>query len=301
VSEPTKRLNVPIIRNGDLYKPFSVICYTRQLTAIENKDYIGRYSLEQSRIYFESGEKVKNCTVEIINDSIFEAEETFQLKLTDIRGPENAKFTQNIMATVTITNLEDSSIISLLKKTFNTEEPSGYDATVIKTITIVRTGDLSRTSIVRVSTSDKTATAGLDYKPKTELLTFNPGVSALDFEVEILYDDEKEPVEMFSVNLGPKDPISGYFGKITTANVFIFDNNASDSNLLKNKTSDTLSVFNFDKQRKDIPFIKSMYSFLSNETDKDNYEFYAVSDEPLICFHVNLFLVSKIYVFFISF
>ena len=51
--------------------------------------------------------KVKNCTVEIINDSVFEAEETFQLKLTDIRGPDNAKFTQNIMATVTIYNDED--------------------------------------------------------------------------------------------------------------------------------------------------------------------------------------------------
>lgn len=58
VSEPSKRVSVPIVRYGDLYKPFSVICYTRQLTAIENKDYIGRYSLEQSRIYFEPGEKV---------------------------------------------------------------------------------------------------------------------------------------------------------------------------------------------------------------------------------------------------
>ena len=140
---------------------------------------------------------------------IFESEETFQLKLTDIRGPENAKFTQNIMTTVTISNDEDcndfktykstksinnscnfkASVISLLKKSFNTEEPSGHDATVIKPITIVRTGDLSRTSIVRVSTADKTATA--DYKPKTEILTFNQGMSALDFEIEILYDDEK--------------------------------------------------------------------------------------------------------------
>lgn len=177
-------------------------------------------------------------------------------------------------------------MISLLKKSFNTEEPSDYDGTVIKPITIVRTGDLSRTSIVRVSTSDKTATAGLDYKSKTELLTFNPGVSALDFEVEILYDDEKEPVEVFLINLGPKDPISGFFGKITTANVFIYDNNASDITISKNKTID--SVFSIEKQKKDIPYIKSLYSFLSNETFRDDYEFYAVSDEPLICFHVIL-------------
>ena len=29
------------------------------MSCFENKDYIGRYSLEQSRIYFEPGEKVK--------------------------------------------------------------------------------------------------------------------------------------------------------------------------------------------------------------------------------------------------
>lgn len=72
VNEPAKRVHVPIIRNGDLYKPFSVICYTRQLTAIENKDYIGRYSLEQSRIYFEPGEKVKlNQINALINKANF--------------------------------------------------------------------------------------------------------------------------------------------------------------------------------------------------------------------------------------
>lgn len=145
---------------------------------------------------------------------------------------------------------------------------------------------MSRTSIVRVSTADKTATAGLDYKAKTELLTFNPGVSALDFEIEILYDDEKEPVEIFTINLGPKDPISGFFGKITTANVFIYDNNASDSNMLKNKTHE--SGFNFDKNKKDIPYIKPLFSFLANHTNKEqnDFEFFAPSDQPLICLHV---------------
>lgn len=58
VNETTKNLNVLIVRSGDLSKPFSLICYTRQQTAIENKDYVGRESFEQSRIYFEAGERV---------------------------------------------------------------------------------------------------------------------------------------------------------------------------------------------------------------------------------------------------
>lgn len=176
-----------------------------------------------------------------------------------------------------------------MKESYNTEEPTSSDTSVIKPITIVRTGDLSRTSIVRISTADKTTTANLDYRAKTELLTFNPGVSALDFEIEILYDDEKEPIEIFTISLGPKDPISGLFGKITTANVFIYDNNASDSNFFKNKTLD--SVFNtYEKLKKDIPYIKPLFSFLPNQTIKDNdFDFYAPSDQPLICLHVNKF------------
>jgi hypothetical protein len=95
---------------------------------------------------------------------------------------------------------------------------------VVKPITITRTGDLSRNSVVRVSTFDNTALGGQDYKPKTEVVTFEPGVSALDFDISILYDVETEDLEYFKVGLGPQDPVSAIFGKITTANVFIKDN-----------------------------------------------------------------------------
>ena len=66
--------------------------------------------MEQSRIYFQPGEKVKNCTIEIINDSIYEADETFQVKLSDLRGVKDANFDQLIAATVTILNEEDGKL-----------------------------------------------------------------------------------------------------------------------------------------------------------------------------------------------
>lgn len=59
VNETTRYLNLPIVRHGDLSKPFSVMCYTRGQTASEGKDFMPRASFEQSRIYFESGEKVR--------------------------------------------------------------------------------------------------------------------------------------------------------------------------------------------------------------------------------------------------
>jgi hypothetical protein len=103
-------LDVPIVRTGDLSKPFSLICYTRQQTAIEHKDYMGRDSFEQSRIYFEAGERVKNCSVEIFNDSVFEADETFQMKLSDLRASSSIRFNQFNTLTVTILNQEDCKL-----------------------------------------------------------------------------------------------------------------------------------------------------------------------------------------------
>lgn len=71
---------------------------------------MGRYTLEQSRIQFEPGERVKDCRIEIINDSVYEADETFQVKLSDLRGPKDAHFDQFTTATVTIMNEEDGNI-----------------------------------------------------------------------------------------------------------------------------------------------------------------------------------------------
>jgi hypothetical protein len=53
---------------------------------------------------------VKNCTIEILNDSIFEADETFQVKLSDLRkasSSSNIRFSQFNILTVTILNEED--------------------------------------------------------------------------------------------------------------------------------------------------------------------------------------------------
>lgn len=290
VNEPDQLIHIPIIRNGDVSQPFSVICHTRHLTAINEKDFIGRYSLEKSRIYFNAGDRVKDCTVEIINDSIFEADEEFQVRLSDLRGPDNAQFGQYTNVLVKILNNEDSSVISFSQHVYHTEEPSSNDASIIKPITVLRTGDLSRTTIVRVSTTDDTAIAGLDYKPKTQTLTFQPGVSALDFDVEVFYDRDSEQTESFSVNLGPQDPVSGVFGEIVTANVLIHD-----TRTMGNGTSSDYDDYMLKKSFV-RPFVTSLGTYLMNgemgnageQLKKGNY--FAASDKPLICLNVSFLI-----------
>jgi hypothetical protein len=57
-----------------------------------------------NRIEFQ---KIKYCTVEIIDDTVYEADETFQVKLSDVRGSKDASFAEFTLATVTIMNEED--------------------------------------------------------------------------------------------------------------------------------------------------------------------------------------------------
>lgn len=290
-NESIGKIAVPIIRNGDLSQFVSVICYTRQLTAIEDSDYIGRYSLEQSRINFSPGEKIKDCVIDIIDDSIYEAHEAFQVRLSDLRTSsiQGAQFDQLTQATVTITNDEDATIISLSHENYHTEEPSSNDSLVIKTITVIRTGDLSRASVVRISTSDGTAVAGIDYKPKTEMLTFEPGVSAIDFEIKILFDFDLESVEDFKVYLGPQDPVSAVFGKITSASVFIHENGNLGEGDIFNTINTDYSNFRF---LSGMPFATSLAYYVFNKSLDNRFDDrigiqLVPPGEPLICIHVS--------------
>ena len=58
VDEKNKSVNATILRLGDLTLSASVICYTRQLTASVMADYAERVHTNQSRVYFEPGDRV---------------------------------------------------------------------------------------------------------------------------------------------------------------------------------------------------------------------------------------------------
>ncbi|XP_024000893.1 extracellular matrix organizing protein FRAS1-like [Salvelinus sp. IW2-2015] len=56
-------------------------CFTRTMSAMVMDDFEERRNTDDSRIAFLKGEKVKNCTVHINDDSVFEPEEEFQVHL----------------------------------------------------------------------------------------------------------------------------------------------------------------------------------------------------------------------------
>uniref|UniRef100_A0A4W3I1G5 Fraser extracellular matrix complex subunit 1 n=1 Tax=Callorhinchus milii TaxID=7868 RepID=A0A4W3I1G5_CALMI len=234
VKEKERELHVPIIRTGDLSYESSVRCYTRQLTAQVMEDFEERRNSDDSRITFLKGEKVKNCTVLINDDTVFEPEERFQLQLGNPLGSHwsGAKLGNNDIAIVTISNDEDAPIIEFEEAIYQVHEPPGPDGIAILNVKVIRKGDQDRTSKVRCSTRDGSAQSGVDYNPKSRVLKFIPGIDHIIFKVEILSNEDREWHESFSLVLGPDDPVEAILGDVITATVTIIDQEAAGSLIL---------------------------------------------------------------------
>ncbi|XP_045849209.1 extracellular matrix organizing protein FRAS1 isoform X2 [Meles meles] len=234
VKEKEGVLHVPIIRSGDLSYESSVRCYTQGRSAQVMEDFEERRNADSSRITFLKGEKMKNCTVSIHDDSVFEPEEQFRVYLGHPLGNHwsGARIGKNNMATVTISNDEDAPTIEFEEAAYQVREPSGPDAIALLNIKVIRRGDQNRTSKIRCSTRDGSAQSGVDYYPKSRVLKFSPGVDHIFFKVEILANEDREWHESFSLVLGPDDPVEAVLGDVTTATVTILDQEAAGSLIL---------------------------------------------------------------------
>ncbi|XP_076856944.1 extracellular matrix organizing protein FRAS1 isoform X2 [Brachyhypopomus gauderio] len=234
VQEEDGALHIPVVRTGDLSYKSSVRCFTRTMSAMVMDDFEERRNADASRIVFLKGEKVKNCTVHISDDSVFEPEEEFQVHLGTPQGDHwsGAMIGVNDIVTVTITNDEDAPTIEFEQASYQVREPPGPDGIEVLNIKVIRKGDLDRTSKIRCSTRDGSAQSGVDYNPKSRVLKFSPGVDHILFKVEILSNEEREWHESFSLVLGPDDPVEAVLGEITMSTVTILDQEAAGSLIL---------------------------------------------------------------------
>ncbi|XP_056136283.1 extracellular matrix protein FRAS1 [Lampris incognitus] len=234
VKEKEGVLHIPVIRSGDLSFRSSVRCFTRTMTAMVMDDFEERRNADESRITFLKGEKVKNCTVHVNDDSVFEPEEEFQVHLGTPQGDHwsGAMVGMSDIVTITITNDEDAPTIEFEQASYQVREPPGPDGIEVLNIKVIRRGDLDRTSKIRCSTRDGSAQSGVDYNPNSRVLKFTPGMDHLLFKVEILSNEDREWHESFSLVLGPDDPVEAVLGEITTATVTILDQEAAGSLIL---------------------------------------------------------------------
>ncbi|KAG7256130.1 hypothetical protein CRUP_014889, partial [Coryphaenoides rupestris] len=89
IQEDVGDLLIPVRRRGDISQELLVVCYTQQATAtgttptsvLSYSDYISRPDDHRSVVRFERGEAEAACRVVVIDDSLHEDEESFNVTL----------------------------------------------------------------------------------------------------------------------------------------------------------------------------------------------------------------------------
>ncbi|XP_040187457.1 FRAS1-related extracellular matrix protein 3 [Rana temporaria] len=207
VNEKDKQVTAMIYRSGDVSHKSTVRCYTRQGTAQVTMDYEERPNTDDSAVVFLPGESEKPCVVTLVDDSIYEEEEEFRLLLgaPKSESPFGASIGEQKETLMKIKDLEDKPIIRFSEVKYSIKEPQVAGETSVVRIPVLRMGDSSKVSIVRIHTKDGSATSGEDYNPLSEDIEFKEGDVEHFVEIEIVYDGKREMREAFTVHLKPDD------------------------------------------------------------------------------------------------
>ncbi|KAA0703978.1 FRAS1-related extracellular matrix protein 2 ECM3 -like protein [Triplophysa tibetana] len=230
VEEDIGELLIPVRRRGDVSDDLMVVCHTQQGTAtgtvptsvLSYSDYISRPEEQASILRFDKDEMEKQCRVVIIDDSLYEGEESFNLTLSmpvgGRLGGEHHTTRVHILP-----DLDDAPVFYFDNQQYHVDESDGFVE-----LRVWRTGtDLSKTATVTVrsrKTDPVSAEAGLDYVGISRNLDFAPGVDVQTVRVTIL-DDLGQPVlegtERFELVF--RMPSNGVLGEPAKTTIFIND------------------------------------------------------------------------------
>jgi len=84
---------------------------------------------------------------------------------------------------------------------FSISDVAASEGARVVTFTVSRSGNLSVSSLVTVSTSSGTATAGIDFVQDSTMVLFDPGISAQTYDVVLTDDSLTEGTESFTASL----------------------------------------------------------------------------------------------------
>ncbi|XP_047449328.1 FRAS1-related extracellular matrix protein 2b [Mugil cephalus] len=230
IEEDIGELLIPVRRSGDVSQELMVLCYTQQVTAtgtipttvLSYSDYISRPEDHHSILRFDKGEVEKSCRVVIIDDSLYEEEESFNVTLSMPMGGRLGSEYPTARITI-IPDMDDDPVFYFGNTEYHVDESDGYVE-----VQVWRTGtDLSKGGTVTVrsrKTDPVSAEAGVDYVGISRNLDFAPGVTMQTFRVIIL-DDLGQPVlegpEKFELVL--RMPMNGILGEPSKTVILIND------------------------------------------------------------------------------
>ena len=192
VAEDAGTMQFTVTIDAESSKEITVNYATSDGTATAGEDYT---AVALTTLTFAAGETEKTFTVTILEDALDEDNETFTVTLS---APVNAAFTGDVSAinaTGTITDNDAAPELSI-------EDVSLTEENTNMTFTVTLSAASAKTVTVNYATSDGTATAGEDYEERSETLTFDPGETTEEIQVQIREDDiDEAEEETFTVTL----------------------------------------------------------------------------------------------------
>nr|XP_057922211.1 sodium/calcium exchanger 1-like isoform X1 [Doryrhamphus excisus]XP_057922212.1 sodium/calcium exchanger 1-like isoform X1 [Doryrhamphus excisus] len=170
------------------------------------------YEFAEGTLLFKPGETLKEITVGVIDDDIFEEDEYFYVHLSNPRvvgypeintSPLDASSTpkavlgDNHTATVTIYDDDHAGIF-----TFETASQRVSESVGVMEVKVLRTSGARGLVAVPYRTLDGTARGGEDYELAAGKLEFQNDETMKIIEVKIIDDEEYEKNKAFTIELG---------------------------------------------------------------------------------------------------
>ncbi len=171
-------------------RPVTVSASTLNGTAAAPADFT---ALANLTLTFPPGATSQTLPVSVNSDDLDENDETFSVTLAN---PTNATLANPPTATVTLRDDDAPPTLT------STPTPASLtESTPQATFRVALSAPSSKTITVRVEAVGSTATAGQDFEPLTDTLTFPPGATTRDVQVNLLDDTLDEPNERLRLAL----------------------------------------------------------------------------------------------------
>ncbi|KAM9440824.1 sodium/calcium exchanger 2a [Clarias gariepinus] len=186
-----------ILRGGSGSGTFQVDYQTENGSAQAGVDY--NYS--EGTLEFQPGETRKEIKIGIIDDDVFEEDEHFFIRLSNLREPgveatQAVRLVEPMVATVTILDDDHAGVFSFGRRELLVAECAG-----VAEVTVTRETGTRGTVVIPFHTEDGTAHSGVDYQQTQGELEFSNEESCKTLQVPIINVQEYDKRENFYVVL----------------------------------------------------------------------------------------------------
>jgi hypothetical protein len=194
VAETAGSITVPVLRSGSFTGKVSVKYATTVGTANDRSDY---FAVNGELVWEDGDSTSKSITVKLIDDSEYEAQETFAITLYDPKGGATLGSKNSTIITITSDDPVRYGQLQFTQLLYEANEEDGF-----VDIEVRRVNGYDGIITVDYSTSDGTALVGEDYLQATGTLTWaDKDTDNKTFRAYLINDVEREGSETIELAL----------------------------------------------------------------------------------------------------